>query len=177
MRQLEIIGDAGAAVVGGTALGRDEHDTVTGLRAVDGSGGGILQHLHAGDHGRVEIADIIHLETVHDEEGADVAGVGGVAADTDGRRGTRRAGTINDVDTGSLALQGGGGVGSGAVLELLLTNGGNGAGEVALLLDAIADNDRFFQEFCIFLQNYLIIGLAADDKILGSITDAGYGKR
>ena len=81
------------------------------------------------------------------------------------------------MDTGGFTLQGSGGVGSGPVLEIFLTDRGDRAGEVALLLDAIADNDRFFKEFCIFLQNDLVIGLAADNKILGGITDAGYGKR
>ena len=171
--QLEIIGDAGAAVVGSAALRRDEHDAVTGLRAVDGGGGGILQDLDGLDHFRIQILDVVHLQTVHDEERSKGAGVGGVTADADGSACARSTGSVDDLDTGSLALEGGGGIGGGPVLEVFRTDGSNGTGQVALALDTVTDHHGLIEEHRVLLEDDAELTLVSHGDDLFGITDAG----
>ena len=152
-REAAVVGDMGRAFL--TGLGGDEHDTVTGLRTVDGGGGGVLQDLDGLDHGRIQILDVVHLQTIDDEERSDVAGVGGVTADTDVSALARSTGGVDDLDTGGLALQGGGGVGGGTVLQVLGTDRCHGAGQVALALDAVTDDDGLIQEFSVLDEDEL----------------------
>ena len=105
-----------------------------------------------------------NLQTIDDKERSDVAGVGGVTADADRCRSTGGSGAVDDVDTGGLALEGCGGVGGGPVLELFLTDGGNRAGEVALSLYAVSDDDRFLKELGILLKDDVVDGLVANSR-------------
>ena len=167
-----------AAVVGHgrvsflAGLGGDEDDAVTCLRTVDGGGGGILQDLHGLDHGRIEVLDVVHLQTVHDEERSDGAGVRGVAADTDGCTFTRSTGRVDDLHTGGLALEGGGSVGRGAVLQVVRTDGSHGTGQVTLPLHAVTDDHGLFQHLGIILEDDVVGGLVGDREGLGLVTDA-----
>ena len=47
-------------------FGRHEHDAVGGTRAVDGCGGGILEHLDGCDVLVGEVVDVADFEAVHD---------------------------------------------------------------------------------------------------------------
>ena len=160
-----------------TVLGGDEHDTVTGLRTVDGGGGGILQNLHGFDHGRIEVVDLVDLQTVHDEERAEAgAAVGGDTADADGGTFTRGAGIVEDLDAGGLALEGGGGIGSGTVHQFLGADGRHRAGEIALALHAVTDDDSLIDEFGVLHEDKCEFGSVADRDHLAGIADAGYLK-
>ena len=110
-REAAVVRDVGRAVVGGSRLGGDEYDTVTCLGSVDGCRGGVLQDLHRLDHGRIQVPDVVHLQTVHDEERSDGSGVRGITADADAGRLSRCAGGVDDLDTCCLSLKGGCGVG------------------------------------------------------------------
>ena len=167
-----VVGDAGVAVVGSAALGGDEDDTVTCLRTVDSGGGSVLQDLHGLDHGRIEVLDVIHLQTIDDEERSDRTGVRGITADTDRSTLTRSTGGVDDLDTGSLTLEGGGSVRRGAVLQVFRAHGGDGTGQVALLLDAVTDNHGLFEHLSVLLEDDVVIGLAPDDESLALVADA-----
>ena len=167
-----IIIEDGTVLALGAALGGDEHDTVAGLRAVDGGGGGVLQDFHGLDHRRIEVVDVLNLQAVHDEERAEAgAAVGGDTADAD--RGTlaRGAGSVEDLDAGSLALEGGGGVGGGTVSQVGGLDGCHGSREVALLLDAVADDDRLFQHLGIVFEDDVEGGLVAHHDRLALVAD------
>ena len=173
-RHLEVVGNGRVAVL--ALLGRDEHDTVTGLCTVDGGGSGVLQDLHGLDHGRVEVLDVVNLQTVHDEEGSEVTGVGGITADADLRLGTRSTGVVEDLHTCGLALEGGGGIRGGTVLEVFRTDRSHGTGQVALTLDTVADDHGLLEELGVFFENEVENTLLADGNGLRRITDAGNGK-
>ena len=170
---LEIVEDAAGALL--ARLRRHEHDTVTGLDTIDGGGGGVLQDLYGGDGLRIQIADVIDLEAVHDHERRGL-GVRGITADLDRRGGTRSAGRIHDLDAGRLTLEGLGDIGRRAVLEVGLLHGSDGARNVALALDAIADDHGFLQEFRVFSQDDVDDGTSGQRDRLGRIADAGEGE-
>ena len=156
------------------ALGGDEDDTVTGLRTIDGGGSGVLQDLHGLDHGRIQVLDVVHFQAIHDQERAEAGtAVGGDTADADMGLFTRSARIGIDLDTGGLALQGGGGIGGGTVHQFLGTDGRHRTGEVALALDTVADDHGLIQEFGVLLQDDLDLGLVADGNHLRGVTDAG----
>ena len=71
------------------------------------------------------------------------------------------------------ALQGGGGIGGGTVHQFLGTDGRHRTGEVALALDAVADDHGLIQEFGIFLQEEVDDRLVAHLGDLAGIADAG----
>ena len=169
--ELTVVEDTAFALL--TGLGGDEHDTVTGLGAVNGGGGGVLQDLHGLDHFRIQILDVFHLQTVHDEERSDVTGVGGVTADADVSALARSTGRTDDLDTGGLTLEGDGGVGGGTVLEVIGPDGSDGTGEVALLLDTVTDHDGLVKELGVLLEDHIENGLVSDGNHLGGVTDAG----
>ena len=150
-----------------------EHDAVTGLGSIDGRGGGIFQDLDGLDHFRIQILDVVHLQAVHDEERSQGTGIGGITADADIGPLARRAGSVDDLDTGGLALEGGGRVGGGAVLEVFTADGSHGTGQVALFLDAVTDHDGLVKEHRILLEDDAELGLVPDGNDLFGITDAG----
>ena len=182
VHDVELVGEGGIgvlvvvehlAVTLLTGLGGHEDDTVTCLSAVDGGGGGILQDLDGLDHFRIQVLDVVHLQTVHDEERSEGTGVGGVTADADGGAGTRSTGRVDDLHTGGLALEGGGGVGGGTVLEILLADGRDGTGEVTLLLDTVTDHDGLVEELGVLLKDHVENGLVSDGDHLAGVADAG----
>ena len=174
--ELIVIEDGAVLVlVLATVLGGDENDTVTGLRTVDGGGGGVLQDLHGLDHGRIEVVDLIDLQAVHDEERAEAgAAVGGDTADADGGTFTRSAGIVEDLDTGGLALEGGGGIGGGTVHQFLGADGRYRAGEIALALDAVTDDDGLVDELGVLDEDEGEFSLVAYRDHLACIADAGH---
>ena len=163
-----------AAILGlGTALGGDQDDTVTGLRTVDGGGGGILQDLHGFNHGRIQIVDLVHLQTVHDEERSQArTGVRRDTADADGGTLTRRTGIVEDLDTGGLTLEGGCGIGGGAVHQFLGADGCHGTGQVALALNTVTDDHRLLDELVVFDEDKVDFVLVADGNHLAGVADA-----
>ena len=170
---LEVVEDP--AVLGlGTALGGDEDDTVTCLRTVDGGGSGVLQDLHGFDHGRIQVLDVVHFQTVHDHERSETgAAVGGDTADADVGLFARGAGVGVDLHAGGLALQGGGGVGGGTVHQFLRTDRRHRTGEVTLALDAVADDHGLLKELGIFQEDDVDDVPVTDRNHLGGIADAG----
>ena len=76
------------------------------------------------------------------------------------------------MDTGGLALEGGGGIGRGPVLEVFLADGGDRTGQVALLLDAIVDDDRFLKQFGVLFEDDVEDALAAHGEGLPLVADA-----
>ena len=74
--ELCVVEHAALAVVAPRArLCRHEHYAVTCLCTVDCGRGGILEDLDGLDHLRVEVLDVVDLQTVHDEQGPEVSGV------------------------------------------------------------------------------------------------------
>ena len=169
--ELVVVEDLAFSLLAG--LRSHEHDAVTGLGTVDGRGGGILQDLDGLDHFRVQVLDVVHLQAVHDEERSQGTGIGGITADADIGPLARRTGSVDDLDTGGLALEGGGRVGSRAVLEVLTADGGHGTGQVALFLDAVTDHDGLVEEHRILLEDDTELGLVPDGNDLFGIADAG----
>ena len=169
-RVLEVVEHAAGALLAG--LRRDEHDTVTGFDTIDGGGGGILQDFDGGDGLRIQVADVIDLEAVHDHQRGR-PGIRGITADLDGGGGTRRTGSVHDLDAGRLALQGLGDIRGRTVLQVGLLHGSDGARDVALALDAVTDDDGFLQEFSVFRQDDVDDGTAGHGDRLRCVADAG----
>ena len=167
---LEIVEDAAGALL--ARLRRHEHDTVTGLDTIDGCGGGVLQDFDGGDALRIQIADVIDLEAVHDHERRGL-GVRGITANLDGGRSTRSSGSVHDLDAGGLALERLGDIDRRAILEVGLLHGRDRARNVALALDAIADDDGLLEEFRVFRQDNVDDGTSGHRNRLGCIADAG----
>ena len=70
--------------VGGTStLGGDDDDAVGRTRAVNGTGGRVLQHVDGLDVAGVQVVDVPHLQSVHHKQRG-VVSVGADAADEDG---------------------------------------------------------------------------------------------
>ena len=110
----------------------DDDDTVGAPRAIDGSGGGILEDLGGSDVARGEEGYVIGDDAVDH-----VYRIGGIdradASYTDFGGGTRAACQRIDGDTGGLALQGVGQRGRGGLLQLVGLHGGHRACQVTLL--------------------------------------------
>ena len=172
--KLVVVEDVAVLVlVLGAVLRCDENDTVTGLRTVDSGGGGILQNFHGFDHGRIEVVDLVDLQTVHDEERAEAGtAVGGDTADADGSSFTRGTGIVEDLHAGGLALEGGGCIGRGTVLEFGLADRGHGSGEVALALHTVTDHDGLFEHLVILFEDDVEDALVADGDGLSLVADA-----
>ena len=168
----DIAGIADDGLPVGSALGRDQDDTVGGPGSVDGGGGGVLEDGNALDIIGVDILEA-HLDAIHEDIG--IAGIAQVAASTegDGRRGARGAGRrVGDGQAGNHALKGLGGIHDGTLGEVISLDLGDGAGQVDFLLDAVTDDDRFFQHLRIVLQDH-VQGSAVPGDLLGDIADAG----
>ena len=153
------------------ALGGHEHDAVTGLRTVDGGGGGVLEDFDRLDQGRIQILDAAHLQTIDDVERADVAAVGRITADTDVSTVARGTGG-DDVHAGHLALQGCGGISRGLVLQIICADGSHSAGQVALPLYAVTDHHGLFQHLGVLIEHDVVGALGGDREGLGGVADA-----
>ena len=109
--ELAAIRDLCLTAIGSTRLGCDDNDTITCLRTIDGSRSGILQYLHAFNHRWIQILDVIHLQTIDNEQRTDITTIRRITTDTDIGSLTRTT-RINNLYTGSLTLEGSTGIGS-----------------------------------------------------------------
>ena len=172
--ELELVVVENLALALLTGLGGNEDNTVTGFGTVDGGGGGILEDFHGLDHFRIQILDVFHLQAVHDEERSEVTGVRGVTTDADVGVGARSTGSLDDLHTGGLALEGSRGAGGGTILQIIRAHGSHGTREVALLLDTVTDHDGLVEEFGVFLEDDVEDGLVGRRERLIGIADAGH---
>ena len=123
------------------ALGGDEHYAIGTLVAVKGAGCGVLEHGHGLDVLGVEVVDAgVVRHAVNYVERVVVAGHGAEAADTDLGLGTGLADCVVDLYAGGVALEGGGDVADGSVLDFLGADNGNGTGQ-GLLVGRTVGND------------------------------------
>ena len=155
-----------------TGLGGDDDHTVTCLRAVDGGRSGVLENLDALYILRIDSAEAGHLEAVDNVQriaGATV--IGRDTADADRSDGTRVSGGGNDLHTGSLAGECGGDVVDGTVLERFAAHGRDGAGDVALALHTVTDDDGFFNHLGVLIHDDNEAGLIADGNLLLLVSD------
>ena len=70
---LEAIGYVSCALR--TVLGGDQYNTITSLSTVDSCRSSVLQNLHRLDERRIQILDVVNLQTVNDEQRAEVTRV------------------------------------------------------------------------------------------------------
>ncbi len=166
------VADGGLAALVRTGLGGDEDDAVCGARTINGGGRGIL------DHG-----DILHVIGVHPahvgfhavHEDERISRVDrGDTADVQGTGGTRITGSRGDVQARDRALEHVREIVGGTVFQVLGVHGGDGAGEVHLLLDAVAHDHGLFQEHGVLLESDAYRPLPGGDAHgLGDIPQAG----
>ena len=180
-----------------TLLGGDEHHTVSCTGTVQGGSGRTLQHGHALDILRVDIhhtvgeggggagntigtgvtavdGGVIVDDTIHHEQRLVVAALGSgvTTTDDDGRTGTGGTGSLGHIDTRDLTGQGVDDVGVLVLHQFVGIHLGNGVTQgLALALDTQGGDNRFLQEFVVFLQDYLHAG--GGGHVNGSIADAG----
>ena len=180
LRQRGLLPDAQAGAVAACLVGGDEDDAVRAAGSVDGRCARVLQDLHGDDVLRVDlgqVAGVAEGEAVHDQERGVGTVHGGVTSHAhDGRR-ARFLGIVGDLDTRHAALhEGFDGVGrlGGQVLG---RQGGDGAGEVALLHAAVADGDRLLQHDGRFVQDHGDEGLSVHRNGRVLVAEAAHGKR
>ena len=70
---LEAIGYVSCALR--TVLGGDQYNTITCLSTVDSCRSSVLQNLHRLDERRIQILDVVNLQTINDEQRAEVTRV------------------------------------------------------------------------------------------------------
>ena len=153
-----VVGDACLAFL--TLLGGDQDDAVGSARTVDGSGRGVLQHGDVVNVCRGQVAQRAG-HTVHQHQGAGRSAERAHTADADGAgflSGITAA--LCDGDAGHQTGEHVGHIGHGARLHGLAVDGGDGADDVHLLLDAVAHYDYFVQHFGVFLQRNVVLGSA-----------------
>ena len=160
----DVLLDGGAAFVAhadaaaGALLGRDDDDAVGGAGAVDGGRGGVLQHGVGLDVVGVDRGErVAHAGTAVTRDGHavddDERVVGGVergrAADADGGRSARLAGGRRHEQARDLAGEHLVGGVDGAAVDVVGLDGHDGAGHVALLDGAVADDHDLVQELIV----------------------------
>ena len=143
------VADMSLAATVGAVSSSDQHHAVTSLGTIDSSRSGILQHLHRLDERRIEVLDVVDLQTINDEQRS-VVTIGTVATHTNLGTGSRRT-TVDDLHTSDLALQGCTCVARGEILDSVATHGGHSTGQVALLLHTITDDDDIVECTVVFL--------------------------
>ncbi|CUQ04195.1 Uncharacterised protein [Segatella copri] len=109
--ELAAVRNLSLTAIGSTRLGSNDNDTITSLRTIDGSRSGILQYLHALNHRWIQVLDVIHLQTIDDEQRTDITTIGRITTDTDIGSLTRTT-RVDNLHTGSLTLEGSTGIGS-----------------------------------------------------------------
>ena len=107
--ELATVRDLSLTAIGSTRLGSNDNDTITRLRTIDGSRSGILQYLHALDHRWIQVLDVIHLQTIDNEQRTDITTIGRITTDTDIGSLTRTT-RVDNLYTGSLTLEGSTGI-------------------------------------------------------------------
>ena len=143
------VADMSLAATVGAVSSSDQHHAVTSLGTIDSSRSGILQHLHRLDERRIEVLDVVDLQTINDEQRS-VVTIGTVATHTDLGTSTRRT-TVDDLHTCDLALQGSTGIGRGEVLDGVAAHRSHGTGQVALFLHTITDDHHIIERPVVFL--------------------------
>ena len=138
----ELIAVADLAVAP-TLAGGDHDHAVTGLGAVDGGGGAVLQHFHRFDVVRVDSGDGVGDTAVHNIQRVGIV-VGGDTTHADGRGCARTGRRGEGLHTGGLAAEGLLRRGDGSVLDVLGLHLGNGARDIGFLLHAVTHDDGLF---------------------------------
>ena len=173
-------GEGSVAVVGNVEVlahlpvpGGDEDDAGGAARTVDGGRGGVLQD---GDFLDGFRSDGLKgaLDAVHQDERGVAALQGGDAAEHDGGGGGRVAVALGDVQAGHLALDELGGVADVTGEEVLALDRGDGGGDIALTLRAVADDDRIVQGQDIGFQGKVDPGAPLDGHFQGLEADGGH---
>ena len=145
---IAVVRNTGLSVL--TTLRSDEDHTVGSLRTVDGGRCGVLQYGDTLNILRVERVDIAGLHTIHEDIGAGVVErthtthADATAVHT-GSTGCSRHG-----DTGHEALQTGGYVVDGSVVERLAVDLGHRSGKVGFLLCTVTDDHHFVERLLVF---------------------------
>ena len=109
--ELAAVRNLSLTAIGSTRLGSNDNDTITRLRTIDGSRSGILQYLHALNHRWIQVLDVIHLQTIDNEQRTDITTIRRITTDTDIGSLTRTT-RVDNLYTGSLTLEGSTGIGS-----------------------------------------------------------------
>ena len=157
---------------------RHENDAVRSARAVDGRGGGVLQHLHRRDVVRVQLrqAAVVWNAVHHDERrGARRDGIPSANLDVETRlraRTCRRHG-----HAGHRALERLNEIGVRLLLEPVLTHAHHRAGDVAALLRAVADDDDFRERDGCSHEAHVDGASATERDFLPRIAEAGDDER
>ena len=166
------VADGGLAALVRAGLGGDEDDAVGGAGAVDGGGRSVLDHGNAGHVIGIHAAHV-GLHAVHEDQRVRRID-GGDTPDVQGTGGTRITGRSGDVQARYRALEHVRQVVRGTVFQVLGVHGGDGAGEVHLLLDAVAHDHGLIQKHGVFLQGDVHRPLPGGDTDgLGDITQTG----
>ncbi len=164
--------DRGLATLFGTGLGRHENDAVRSAGTVDGGGRGILDHGNALHIGGIHAGEVTFGTVDEDQRVGRVDG--GDTADVQASGGARVTGRGGDVQARDRTLEHVRQVVRGTVLEFLGIHRRDGAGEVHLLLDAVAHDHGFLQHHVVLLEgdgDPSLTGRDADG--LGGVAQAG----
>ena len=159
-----LVGEFGLALL--SALGGDEHHTVGGTRAVDGGGGGILEHLDAGDVAGVDgghHAGIVgclsrhgytidHIERLIAVQRVDTTYLHGDAT-------TRRTGVLCHGHTGDTSLHGLFDRGVHTLLDGFLVDAGHRTGQIGPFHRTITHDDH--------LVEHVLVGPKCDVQLSG----------
>ena len=151
-------------------LGGDDDHTVGGAATVNGSGGGVFQHLDA--------LNIVTVEFMH-------AGLGWYTVDdvqrvvvvqgadtTDAHGGCTGRGTVGrDVHARDTSLEGFHGVVLVLLGQVFRIHGGDGAGEVGLALNGITGDHHFIQKLGVFIHHHRHLRLGGEFQ--RGVTDRG----
>ena len=137
----------------GAGIGGDEHDAVTGFRPIDGGRSGVFQDFDGLDVLRIQVADITHLQSVHQIERAGRAGIRGITAYAEMGGLTRSAGQLQHLHAGHFALDGLADIVGRLVLDVVRRDRSDGASDVALALHTVTHDHHFVQQLGIKLED------------------------
>ena len=134
-------------------LGRDDDDAVGASGAVDGGGGGVLQHVYRLDIVGVDGVDTLPDHTVHDDERLVGRVQGRSLTDADGAGRSGRSGPLSDLQAGDLAQEQVFGRGGLDPVQFVRTHGDHRTGGVRFTDLAVADDHYFVQELGVRFQH------------------------
>ena len=168
-----VVVDGRLALLAGAALGVHQDHAGGSLCAVDGAGGGVLQHGNALDVIRVHHRQAALHAVDQDERAAGVEG--NLSADGHAVFGSFD-GTVpvRENDGRVRSLKGHGRVGDGALVQGGSVDDGHGAGQVHLLLEAVTHDDDFIEQVLrIAEDNPDVAFVAIDRHLLVRVADVG----
>ena len=165
---IAVVGHAGLALK--RTLGRHDDDACGTAATVDGRGGGVLQDVDALDLVGRYVGEVIHRETIHEDERVVRTGDGLGTADADGRGCSRGLAAHGHHDAGHFALQSFGHVGH-RNLQVFRANGRHGTGQVADLDGTVTDDHGLFEHLRVIREGDGHVGSGSD--LLGRVADAG----